>query len=557
MARRALEVQAAAVLELQRRKQAKPTVFGLVDPEKGLIKTITNRGSWREIDEKPDIYLAAKMERVLTSTKRFIVLLGGRGSTKSVGVADICIAEAKDHKSKTYFLREFQSSIKNSVHSLIKAEIERFGFNKFDVLQQSIGYDGEEAFEFAGLSRNIDSVKSTHGFRRFVVEESQFISQASLDALTPTIREKPNKGLPLKFQPKELKDLQGDIESHPDKENVSIVFIANPGSSTDPFSKRFIEPFKTELDRDGCYEDDLHLIITINYLDNPWHYDSGLETERLWDWENRERAYYDHRWLGHYNDSVDDSIIKPEWFDAAIDAHLKLGFKPRGEKVLTHDPSDTGDAKAYMIRHGSVVLEAEENTALDVNDGCDWALDKAIDEQVDVFRYDSGGLGLTLRRQVSESLKGKRIDWQPFNGAETCRNPKSVYEPVDEPSTGKDKRNMDVFKNLRAQCYRLLADRFYRTWRAVTKDEYIDPDQLISISSEIKILPKLRSELCRIPKKPNGNNLFQIMDKHEMKTKLKIDSPNLADCAMMSMDQPKAKKSDFLQDIPINTKYIV
>ena len=57
---------------------------------------------------------------------------------------------------------------------------------------------------------------------------------------------------------------------------------------------------------------------------------------------------------------------------------------------------------------------------------------------------------------------------------------------------------------------------------------------MISISSDIDQLELLRSEVCRIPLKPNGNGMIQIMSKDDMK-RLDIESPNMADSLMMSL----------------------
>ena len=61
---------------------------------------------------------------------------------------------------------------------------------------------------------------------------------------------------------------------------------------------------------------------------------------------------------------------------------------------------------------------------------------------------------------------------------------------------------------------------------------------MISVSSKIDCLTQFRSEICRIPKKANGNGFIQIMTKQEMKSRLKIESPNLADSAMMCLHMP-------------------
>ena len=60
------------------------------------------------------------------------------------------------------------------------------------------------------------------------------------------------------------------------------------------------EGFKWVIECKGGYEDDMHLIIMINWRDNPWH--GELEAQRVWDFENRSRAEYDHIWEGAFND---------------------------------------------------------------------------------------------------------------------------------------------------------------------------------------------------------------------------------------------------------------
>ena len=61
-----------------------------------------------------------------------------------------------------------------------------------------------------------------------------------------------------------------------------------------------------------------------------------------------------------------------------------------------------------------------------------------------------------------------------------------------------------------------------------------NPDELISFSSSIEDIHKLKTEICRIPLKPGGR--VQILSKPEMKT-LGIDSPNMADVVMMMQRQ--------------------
>lgn len=522
---------AAAVLEKRRQlslvKNSRNTIIGFVHPEHGHTHSIQKSGNhWNVTTEEPDVYLAAKLERVVKSNKRFIIIIGGRGSGKSVGVADIGLIKAKDEGIKTYCLREYQSSIKNSVQSLLTEETKRLEFEGFVAQGSSLLYNGEEMFQFAGLARNVDSIKSAHGFGCYQIEESQFISHSSLTALTPTARNKPNKGLPKAKAEKEI-----DIFN-----KVSMFFIANPMSSADPFSVRFIAPFKKEIDRDGYYEDDLHLIVKMNYTDNPWYDESGLEEERQFDAKNKSTEEYEWIWLGEFNDEVEGALIPADWFDACIDAHLKKGFDPIGAKYAAHDPSDLGpDDKAYAMRHGSVVLKIDIKTDGDVNEGCDWATGKAIQDGVDHFCWDGDGMGAPLTRNVAAAFQGMRIEADMFKGSEGVDYPDNIYSPTEKHPIKNQKKNKDAFRNKRAQYYNQLRDRMFNTYQAVVHGKYCDPDEMLSLSSDIECLSQLRSEVCRMPVKPNSNGLIELYTKPEMKTKFKLPSPNAADALMMLM----------------------
>lgn len=462
----------------------------------------------------PKMQIPKKLLPLVQKKKRFKVVIGGRGSGKSQTVCDIALMDAQTKGIKTGCFREFMNSIADSVMSLLLEEIDRLGLQGFSPTNNEIKHDSGGYFAFKGLARNIESIKSMSGFQRFIIEEAQTMSAKSIEVLTPTLRE----------------------------EDSEIWLIANPGSRADPFSERFIVPFHAELLKNGYYEDDLHLIIVCNYKDNPF-FPQVLEDERLYDYENKPRALYNHIWLGDFNDSVDNALIKSEWFDAAIDAHKKLGFEPRGMEAIAHDPSDLGpDSKGLCHRYGSVILNVIEMENGDVNEGFDWALGYAITNQVDAFIWDGDGMGVGGRRQVSEALAGKKIEASMFRGSESPEHPNSAYEPAAPGKKDiKHKTNKDTFKNRRAQAYWLLRDRFYKTYLAVEKNKYVDPDELISLSSDIESLDKLRSELCRIPVKPG--HMIQILSKEEMKRKpYQLPSPNLADSVMMSEMMPDIAK---------------
>lgn len=456
----------------------------------------------------PKMQVPARL-KPLFNPKPIKIIYGGRGGGKSMTVADILLMRMQTEGIKVAGMRELQNSIDDSVHALLVEEIERLELQGFTIQNNSIFHQSGGEVKYKGLSRNPEAVKSMHGFKIFWCEEASTLSKRSIDLLVPTLR----------------------------AEGAELWFTFNPGSSNDPIYKEFIKPFEKELIRDGQYFDDMHTIIKINYNDNPF-FPESLNNLRLKHKETKSLADYEHTWLGACADTVENSIIKPIWFDIAIDSHLKLGFKPQGCKIVSFDPSDLGeDSKGLAIRQGSVILAVKEMTTGDVNVGTDWALNIAIDEQVDYFTWDGDGLGISLKRQVEQALLGKKMDSVIFKGSQSPENPNDIYQGSIHSDRSREKTNKNTFKNRRAQYYFRLAERFRKTYLAVEKGQYIDPDELISLSSNIENLAGLRAELCKIPLKPNPNGYIQIMSKIDMK-KLKIQSPNMADAIMMSMLDP-------------------
>ena len=479
-----------------------------------------------------DIEYVSNLQPVLVKPKRIKIIVGGRGSTKSTGVADHVIGKISCGELWCC-AREHQNSIEESVHRTILDEIARLDAPGFEDTKTSITHSsGGRAF-YKGLVRNITSLKSTlSGVDGLWIEEGEDLSANTLRVLTASVR-------------LNATDTQRAIAGE-DVHMPEIIITMNRGARNGAVAQKWLARAEKELQKSGYYEDDLLMVVEMNYTDMPpeWFLQSGLEEERADDKLEMTTAQYDHKWHGHYLDTVENAIIPAEWFDAAIDAHTTLGFKPKGIKVVTHDPSDKGeDAKGLSFRHGSVFLDVQEKEGLDVNDGCDWATDYAITEQADMYIWDADGLGAALRKQTLDSIAGKKMDHVEFRGSKGVDFPQTTYQRTDTHSNAKAKTNQETFKNRRAQYYWALRDRFYKTYRAVTKNEYIDPDELISLSSNIPNMAQLRAEVCRIPSKPNGSGLIQILSKEEMR-RLKIDSPNMADSMMMSLANPPVTVSN-------------
>lgn len=454
----------------------------------------------------PQLRVNAKIWEAINKPQPIIVIFGGRGSGKSLGVGD-CLTFEMDVKGyDVYCLREFQESLEDSVHRVFEGSInDRLKLTGWDIQKSTVIAPNGAKTTYKGANRNPDAMQSAQGYLRSWFEEAHRASGASLDKLLPTIIRNPG---------------------------AKCIFTANPQSSGDAFSQRFIVPYQNELDSKGFYEDALHYIVKVNWRDNPW-WNAEQEQLRAWDYDNLPRAKYDWIWEGGFLDTVDNAIIDPEWFDACIDAHIKLGFKPLGQERIAYDCADSGDAKAVAYVHGSVVLDVAKNEAGLIDTATDWACTYATDRKPDCFTWDADGMGMGLKRQIAQAFEGKKIVVEAFRGSEGADDPDKIYDRLDEEI--KDpKTNAETFVNKRAQYYWLLRDRMKRTYQAVVHGKLTSPDELISFSSEISEITALRTELCRIPRKYVSSGRIQLVSKPDMK-KMGIDSPNMADSLMMCM----------------------
>lgn len=437
-------------------------------------------------------------------------------------IADILLMRVMTEGIKVSAMRELMNSISDSCHSLFSMEIERLGLEGFDIQSTAIYHKDGGEIQYKGLSRNPEAIKSMAGFDVFWLEESSTLSKRSLDLVIPTLRD----------------------------EGSELWASFNPNSSADPVSQEFIIPFQHELMKDGAYFDELYTIIKCNYDDNPF-FPETLELLRRKHKETKSLAEYDHIWNGAFMDEIANSVIKPEWFDACVDAHkiprLEKAFEPHGAKIASHDPSDTGnDAKGYSLRHGSILRKVMAKDDGEVDEGCDWATGQAINDGADWFVWDGDGLGGGLKRQVSDAFAGTKIQYHMFRGSLSGKgqdHAEEIYMPLNDDKDAQPKTYAETFKNNRSQYTITFADRCYNTYRCVVREEYVDPDDMISFDSEgIPEMQRFRSEVCRIPRKPNGTGLIQIMSKQDMKL-LGIESPNMFDSVMMGQYMPPLKKA--------------
>lgn len=404
---------------------------------------------------------------------------------KSWAVATVLVELACKGRFRIMCGRELQNSISDSVISLLSDTIDRAGYTQeFDVQRNRIIHlsTGSE-FLFYGIKTNPTKIKSIEGVDICWIEEAENVSDESWNILIPTIR----------------------------KEGSEIWLTWNPKNILDPTYQRFVvNPPDDMVD------------IVVNYTDNIY-LPEVLKAEAE---SCRERDYdlYRHIWLGEPVADSELAIIKPSWIEAAIDAHEKLGFSAAGRRILGFDVADEGDdANATVLRHGSVVTDMQQWRGQDVIYSADKVYLYAQEQNIDRIVYDNIGVGAGVKAQFRR--KNGKVQTLGFNAGGAVYKPDAKYTD--------DKKNSDMFANIKAQAWWMVRDRFYKTWRAVHHGDSYPEDQLISLSSSLHELEYLTAELSRPQVDYDQNGRVKAESKKDMK-KRGIPSPNRADALVMA-----------------------
>jgi len=237
----------------------------------------------------------------------------------------------------------------------------------------------------------------------------------------------------------------------------------------------------------------------------------------------------------NYSASVEGVLIPSAWVQAAVDAHVKLGIQPTGQRIGAMDVADEGkDKNAFSTRHGFLLEDAEEWSGKgdDIFGSVQKAFTLCDKKNLESFRFDADGLGAGARgdaRVINEqrmALHQRHIIATPFRGSG------AVFDPEAEAVRGDNgqpaRLNKDFFANAKAQSWWHLRTRFQKTYRAVKEGMDYDPDEIISISSAMAMKDKLLVELSQPTYSVNGVGKI-VVDKKPDGTK----SPNLADSVMI------------------------
>ena len=235
---------------------------------------------------------------------RYKVYYGGRGSGKSTTIATQLIIDsmAVPNGLRILCAREFQNSMKDSVHKLLSDIIIKYNLlNYFMILRDGIkGVNGTE-FIFKGLANNIQSIKSMEGIDIVWLEEANNISESSWNTLIPTIR----------------------------KDHSQIWLTYNPMYKNDFIHCMVCKQLKNKSAN--------WLIKKVNYNSNPW-FPEVLRKE-MESMEKEDYDLYKHVWLGECLEYSNAVIFKNKFEINNCEFNKNLPLYAGADFGFSNDPN--------------------------------------------------------------------------------------------------------------------------------------------------------------------------------------------------------------------------
>ena len=240
--------------------------------------------------------------RMLFDVARWKVMYGGRGGGKTWNMGRAALVLAMQKPMLFLCCREIFRSIKDSVHGVLKSQIGKMGlsehFQVFDT--QIIGSNGSR-FIFAGLYRNIDSIKGTEDVDVCWVDEAANVSENSWQTLIPTIR-KPGSEIWVSF---------------------------NPALDSDPAYKRFVLTPEPEVIAPPLKA----IVRKVSWRDNPFFTEENraeMETDR-----RRDADVHLHIWEGFTRKTIEGAIYANQLRAAEEEGRISRVPHIAGQPVTT------------------------------------------------------------------------------------------------------------------------------------------------------------------------------------------------------------------------------
>ena len=238
---------------------------------------------------------------------RYKIVYGGRGSAKSWSTARALLILAAHDKKRILCGREFQKSIKDSVHKLLSDQITALGLSSvYRITATGITSAAGSEFIFEGLRYNATAIKSLEGVDIAWVEQAERLSKTSLDLLIPTVR----------------------------KDGSEIWMTLNPELEEDEVYQRFVVNPPPGA-----------LVIEQNWRDNPWF--TGVLKAEKEDLKRRDPDAYFHVYEGKCRHALEGAIYANELRDAT--AQNRIARVPAEPGIPVHTAWDLGHSDNTAI----------------------------------------------------------------------------------------------------------------------------------------------------------------------------------------------------------------
>ncbi len=225
-----------------------------------------------------------------TKGYKYKVFYGGRGGRKSWSIAEAIIKRMASEPIRVLCTREYQNTVKDSVHKLLVDTIARLGLTSwFTTTDSTIKSKSGAEVIYKGLHANENEIKSTEGIDICWIEEGQATTKTSLQTIGPTIR----------------------------KAGSEIWISFNTKNKTDPVYDRFV-----------VKGDKKALVVKVNFDTNPY-FTEEMEDERQQaldvialadndDERKQAQADYDWIWLGEPHELSNEVVYAGKWVSTAF-----------------------------------------------------------------------------------------------------------------------------------------------------------------------------------------------------------------------------------------------
>lgn len=335
-----------------------------------------------------EITLAKAYKPLFDKKWRHIVFHGGRASGKSTAVAYALLLRGRQSKLRILATREFQNSIADSVHKLLKDLIEKHGFTDYEVQRETIrnNITGTE-FIFKGLRKDSQAIKSLEGVDLCWVEESHTITKGSIDIIIPTIRKDGSQLIWTFNRTTELDPVYVELCMNPDDKT----YIGHVNSDT---LEEIGQLPQTMID----------------------------EREKM---KANDPAIYAHVWLGEPLSQVDNAILKRT---DVLDA-MEREIDPEGAIEVGADIARMGnDRTEFVKRKGLKEIDRVTYTKLRTTEVCDKLEEFVGYDKTILIKVDDTGVG----GGVTDEMMRRGYNVMPINFGARATDPDKYPNLISE-----------------------------------------------------------------------------------------------------------------------------